>query len=299
MNFKNLKRATAIALAVLLFAPPAEANVAVPLFAMTWFGMVVALIPIVIVETLILWEWVGLSILRSAGVVTSANLASAFVGIPIAWFVLWLYRSEEKIDYAGKLRWRKFFAVASDLLWLYETPHPPHPGNKKLLEWAGWAAGLVLLIAFFASSWLSEFWVASLLVDDVPLHVLNNGVFVSNLVSYGILTTLVVGMIGMSWRGGAFDSSHESGPHGDQQQEPLMVKGGATRLASRRWHGANKQAKRGIGRLKAAESRIARKGLILIQNQAWEANNAEGADKFHDETSEGKALHAKRSVAGG
>ncbi len=52
MNRKILKVALSVFVVAFLFVPPAQANAIIPFFAYTWMGMVFALVPIVVIDTL-------------------------------------------------------------------------------------------------------------------------------------------------------------------------------------------------------------------------------------------------------
>lgn len=116
MHWNSLRRFALTFLAVFLMASPAEANVMIPLIGFTWIGMVLALVPVIVVETLILWARVGLTFWHSTGVVTAASLASTLVGIPIACLLLLLPRPDKHVDYRKKIQWWKFRAVMRDWL---------------------------------------------------------------------------------------------------------------------------------------------------------------------------------------
>jgi len=69
-------------------ALPAKADVGVPMLAVTWPGMLLALIPIVLLEAWVLNRRLRLSARRSLKFSIWANLASTVVGVPVTWGVL-------------------------------------------------------------------------------------------------------------------------------------------------------------------------------------------------------------------
>ena len=79
MNRKMLGCAIPVFLCVLLFAPPAHANVMIPVIVAGWFGMFVALVPIIIIEWVVLTR-VGAHIWESLLAMSVANLGSTLAG---------------------------------------------------------------------------------------------------------------------------------------------------------------------------------------------------------------------------
>ncbi len=72
-------------IAMLIFAPPqAHANAVFPLLFFSLPLMVVSLIPVIAIESYVLWVWLGTSAAYSVLVVASANVASTIVGVPLS-----------------------------------------------------------------------------------------------------------------------------------------------------------------------------------------------------------------------
>ena len=85
MNKNTWRWAIPVFLAVLAFAPPANANVFLPpLFFLSWVAMVLALIPVIIVETIVLSMRAGVWFWESVLTTLVANLATTLLGIPLA-----------------------------------------------------------------------------------------------------------------------------------------------------------------------------------------------------------------------
>ena len=269
--------------AVLLFAPPAHANVGVPpLFFMSWVAMVLALLPIIVIETIVLWVRVETSFWESILAASVANLASTFIGIPVALILHAIFRATLD-DTPKRLQtfWQKFRTV----VWHVQYADVNDP-EKRFPDWM-WPGGcLVLMVPFFLASWLTESWVARSLLDTYPATGLDQAVFEANLVSYGLLVALLSALFVWAIRNPSIEDASNVDP------EPVSEPDDPWRIANRR-------ARRGMSRLKAAETRISRKGLILIQGQVQGAENAEGADECHDGYAEGEEIHAKRSAASG
>ena len=177
----------------LLIPSPAHADIIVPLIHVSWFVMLAALIPIVIVETLVVWISCGLTFWHTAGVTTVANLASTFIGIPIAHLLLRIFRPSETLRNNPR---RSFVVFVLEELWRYPEEGDSYYPDPKYALWVGVAASLLIFVMYFVGSWLSELWVASYMVKAVPTGDLNIAILIANIASYSIialsLTLLVV-----------------------------------------------------------------------------------------------------------
>ena len=85
-----LRFSVAVAVIYIIFPGPARANVALPTLGFLWPVFWLLYIPIVYIEAKILQTMTGGSLGSSAGVITWANLISTFVGMPVAWAILWM-----------------------------------------------------------------------------------------------------------------------------------------------------------------------------------------------------------------
>lgn len=77
-------RAVALLCAI---AIPSQADAGIPMLAIAWPGMFLALIPVVLIEAWVLKPRLCLSMRRALKLASVANLASTVVGVPIAWRV--------------------------------------------------------------------------------------------------------------------------------------------------------------------------------------------------------------------
>ena len=79
---------------------------------MSWMAMVVALIPVIIVETIVLSVRAGVWLWESVLATLVANLASTFLGIPMALILHWIFR-EFYSEEPERLQtfWQKFRMV--------------------------------------------------------------------------------------------------------------------------------------------------------------------------------------------
>jgi hypothetical protein len=141
--------------AAILFPASAEANVGVSMLFVTLGAMVLALLPIIAVETFILSMQLGLPFGTAAKVASIANAVSTLVGIPVTWFLLLLGQlfTGGGSAYGLDTAWKKFLAVTWQAPWLI-------PYDEDL-HWMGPSAALSLLVPFFFASWWIEWWIVS------------------------------------------------------------------------------------------------------------------------------------------
>src|SRR5580698_6792977 len=73
---------------LVLLALPVKADAGVPMLFVTWPGMLVALIPVIVIEAWIMKRRLKLAVGEALRLTGIANAASAIVGIPLAWLAL-------------------------------------------------------------------------------------------------------------------------------------------------------------------------------------------------------------------
>ncbi len=185
MRLKSFGYGLSVFIAVLLFAPPAHANMGVPMIFITLPVMLVALIPIIGIEAYVLLERLGLSFWKSVEVASAANFASTVIGMPVTWFLLFLVTLLTGGGSGFGIRTAKarFLTVTLGASWL--------PPVDKTMTWMAPAAGFVLLIPFFFASWLVEYEVGIWILDEMNAGNVSSAVLMGNLITYGILAALV------------------------------------------------------------------------------------------------------------
>jgi hypothetical protein len=161
----------------------AYANAGVPMIAFylppAWF----ALVPIILIETLVAVKKYSLPIKKSLFSVSAANVISTLVGIPITW-VIWA--SLEGAFFGGVLgshpiSWA-MLSVTVQAAWL--LPYEEH------LWWMGPLACLVLSFVFFAVSVAVEYQVVKIIFKDQRRELLRLWMLRSNIYSYILLFLL-------------------------------------------------------------------------------------------------------------
>ena len=174
----NMTRALLFLSAALFLAPPqAEANMAIPLLFWSLPLMVVALIPVIAIESYVLWAFLGTSAAYSILVVDSANVVSSIVGVPLSWILV--------------LSLGILPGMTSAIATLMSYP------NHSLLRIT--VSICALLFVCFFLSWFIEGWVAGLFLGEISTEQLDAAVFAGNAVTYSALVAFVVGFSFFSW----------------------------------------------------------------------------------------------------
>lgn len=179
-------------LAALLLAPHAQADIGVPMVFITVPGMVLALIPIVVVETFVMVRMLRTKLSATTGWVVTANLVSTLVGIPLTWGALLGLQILSKGTYAYGLGspLQRFLAVTWQAPWLI-----PYEND---ICWMMPVASLVLLVPFFfASAWV-ENKVISWFKRTPPKDQVKAAVWKANMASYALLALINVGWLAWS-----------------------------------------------------------------------------------------------------
>lgn len=164
-----------------LWATAARADMGLPMIFVSMQGLLVAIIPIVLIEALILGRGLKIPWLTSIGASALANLASTFVGVPLAWILMVIF---EMLTGGGGAEFdstlEKVLSVTRDAAWIYPYEN-----------WQIPAAQLVLLVPFFFASW----WIET----EIVSHGWNAEVTLSrrvclraNLVTYSLLAIITV-----------------------------------------------------------------------------------------------------------
>jgi hypothetical protein len=171
---------------------PLIANMGVPMIFVEMPGMVVALIPIIVLEAIVINRVLALSYRDSFRGVTLSNLASTFIGVPVAWCIMLVLQ----------------FAVTIPLFMVSKHHSPNSPviaviGYLSSIAWvppAGaythWlipaASALLLIPCFIVSLWIERrICIASWRGSDASS--VRRGVFYANVASYLLLFVVACG----------------------------------------------------------------------------------------------------------
>ncbi|MFH0812909.1 MAG: hypothetical protein V2A69_08740 [Pseudomonadota bacterium] len=221
----------------------AHVHRALPLSLLSWpTGLLAALVLVATVESIVLWCVLGLSIWFSALVAFAANLVSTafgIFGIPIALILLFfaipilpfflppIPLNSFSTDVAFLITVSLLIVVrVSDPVFLAMERHKYDTRWKRLLAvtlfapflmvsgdddwgeyyWMGPAACLTFLVPCFFASWYIESFVTNIILQSygVSTELVEHGLFLGNLVSYGIIALvvalwLVMELLGVTW----------------------------------------------------------------------------------------------------
>jgi len=164
MKTINVIRGTAIFVSLFLIIEPAQANAMIPVIVGSRVAMVVALIPVVLIEGFILARY-GLGIGQSLWATFLANTASTIAGIPVA--------------------------IALEVCFcdtLYSED------DSKFSDWTVNEVAFSCFVLFFAMSYGIESWVARSVVENIGQRSINQAVFYGNLTTYSIILIAIIAL---------------------------------------------------------------------------------------------------------
>lgn len=170
----------------------------VPMIIPTIYFMVLALIPIILIESFYIARRLRLSYRKTIVSVMVANLVSTVVGLPFTWGLLFLVQiiTGGTSTYRVSEPFRRILEVTLQAPWLL----PFEPAEF----WVFHSAALFLLIPFFFATWLIEYVVMKnkLIVEitegdpEIDLasaeRKISPAIRNANLISYGIIALLLV-----------------------------------------------------------------------------------------------------------
>ncbi len=162
-------RAVALLCAI---AIPSQADAGIPMLAIAWPGMFLALIPVVLIEAWVLKPRLCLTMRKALKLASVANLASTVVGVPIAWGVylaLQLGVTGSIADRLGSL------GLILGAAWI---------GPVDFQNWIIPAATLSLFPGFFLASWVTEFKLLSVFLPEISGKTVRSAGFRANVASY-------------------------------------------------------------------------------------------------------------------
>ena len=182
-----------IFLTLFILASPAYANVGVPMIFITFPGMLLALLPIIAIESKVLGPIFRLEKIRIVKFTAISNSVSTILGIPLAWFVHTLLLIGFGYTFSVLLPDINLFSgsyiplalsVTLGAAWL--APLENH------IYWMVPAASLFLLIPYFFASWYIEYRVYLRLIKTVEKSLCRSATLRANLVSYSFLAIVAV-----------------------------------------------------------------------------------------------------------
>ena len=181
-------------LGALLLAMPglAQANAGLPMLLLIMPAFAIALLPIILVESLYISRRLALSLVFTAKIATAANLVSTVAGIPLTWLILVVAQiatgggGAYGVDtLAGKI-----LAVTWQAPWL--IPY------ENEMDWMIPVASIVLLVPFFFVSWWVEYRVTRKMLKNAAFATLKSMICRANLISYCLLVCWPAGMLALN-----------------------------------------------------------------------------------------------------
>lgn len=175
------------------------ANAGLPMIGVQMEILIAALIPVVMIETLVLRYRLSMSFLRVLPASLIANLISTFIGIPFAWMALVF----TELTF-GATAWgldtplKRIAAVTIQAPWLI-----PYQND---IYWMVPTASLVLMFPFLIVSAIVESRVLIRIYPEIPRQNLQRAVYFANVISYTILIAYCGFEIDQALRSHAADS---------------------------------------------------------------------------------------------
>lgn len=152
---------------------PLLANTGVPMLLVAGVPLVLAFVPIVVIEALV-WRWgVKERWFKSLWVATVLNLGSTFVGVPITWVGLVIIQAVGEV--AGMVQ-------RVGPLWRFAWHGPNRDGDYDATVIT--TAALLLVVPFYLTSALVEGWWATLAFKGERRRSLMQVSFIANAATY-------------------------------------------------------------------------------------------------------------------
>lgn len=171
------------------------ADAGVPMIFVEWPLMFCALVPIIIIETLVLRRRLSLPFGRSLAGATRANILSTLIGVPIAWALMVAveFAALSPIVWAGQ-KWH--WNMESPLLYISFLVGIAWIGPPTTSFWPiALAAALLLVPTFFISVWI-ERWSYRRSWRNLDRTAVNHSAWSANLCSYTLLFAIACGWVG-------------------------------------------------------------------------------------------------------
>lgn len=175
----------------LLFPDQAQANAGVPMIFLTFPGMVLALIPVILLEMKVIEKVLGLSTRVAFKVSAWSNTLTTFVGVPLTWVLLTIleWSTGGGRAYGIDSPLKKLLAVTWQAPWLI-----PYEENNNLY-WMVPAALMWLLAPTFYMSWRLEHLAAARMLPNLDRTRIKSAMFKANLLSYALLECCALGWL--------------------------------------------------------------------------------------------------------
>jgi len=176
---------------LLLLPSICAADAGLPMIVWVWPAMIVAMIPIIAIETIIFKHALNAPYVKTTWAVSVANVVSTMVGYPLSWFLLLgvqILTPGGSSGFGTATLWERIASVTAGAAWL--APH------ESELYWMVPVAAMVGLIpAFLISVYLEAFLVGLFFVCErgrTIIRISSNANLVTYLLLEGILVLCLV-----------------------------------------------------------------------------------------------------------
>lgn len=193
MMYRMIRPILIIFLVVFFYASPALADAGLPMLTVVWPGMIIALIPIIALESYCLRTMLKLPFAKSLKLMTIANLESTIIGVPLTWVALLLI--EFVVIFTGGYIFKSVTELPEALSYIFIiTLGAPWiaPFSESQAYWLIPAASFFLLIPFYFVTWYVEYRCLKKRIKKSKPPTLKRVVRNINLISYGLLGVIVL-----------------------------------------------------------------------------------------------------------
>lgn len=188
------KKTFTLLLVLILFIPlQAFADAGLPMLFVLAPPLGLMLLPVIVLESFILNQIVG-DFRKSLKISSVTNLVSSILGIPLTWMIILLFQMVTGIaELASTEHNLKGLLTTSlfQMAWLYPSDEPPN----KFESWVIGFSSIFLILFFFLSSWGIEYFLGRKFLKNMDKATVKKQFFKANVLSYLVLTAVVLGTI--------------------------------------------------------------------------------------------------------
>lgn len=133
------------------------ANVGIPMIFVQWPLMLVALIPVIFVEALLIHLWLSLSPQEAFIGIAKANVLSTAIGVPLAWGIMFVVELVAFISLASVdayWSWALDSPLFEVAFFIFSIAWPLPTTTAAARRLLPFSAALLLIPCFYASVWI-------------------------------------------------------------------------------------------------------------------------------------------------
>ena len=180
-------------LLLIILTSPAYANIGVPMIFITLPGMLLALMPIIAIESKVFCRYFSFNKFQIVKYTAITNSISTIIGIPFAWLIhtvliiLFAYAQSSLFPHANIFNQKGlslFFQVTLGAAWLGPV--------ENQLYWMIPAACIFLLLPNFFASCYIEYFIMKKLIKNFDSALIRSATFKANKISYSFLAIVAI-----------------------------------------------------------------------------------------------------------